>query len=341
MARKLRYVPRDGVVEIALRCADGEMLLAPNVELRRRLLGVLGRALHLYPVLLHAYQFMSNHLHMLMTVADACRMAKFMGYLAKQGGDAIRDVRGTRWVWESRYWHRCLVTDEEAAARLRYILSNGVKEGLVDRPEDWPGISSTPALLADGEVQVRWSTAAQRRAAALHGADADSVGTPYVITLTPLPALAKHGAPRFRAILFAMCRDIEREGRIQRENRPSLGVDAVCATDPHSRHALEPCGSKARSRGDRARRQWQQVVERVTADHRRATELRRAGEDGRYPPGCFAPSGQFTPWPADSPSGHLERQPLRGSKRRRSRRDRSIGRTAESDLLVPGVDRER
>src|SRR5688500_4838514 len=130
MARKLRYAPRNGMVEVSLRCTDGEMLLAPDPELQRRLLGVLGRALHLFPVLLHANQFMSNHLHMLMTVANAERMARFMGYLAKNGGDAIRETRGTRWVWGSRYWHRCIATDREATARLRYILSNGVKEGL-------------------------------------------------------------------------------------------------------------------------------------------------------------------------------------------------------------------
>src|SRR5690242_8994951 len=79
MARKLRFVPRDGMVVVVMRCSEGRALLAPHDELNRRILGILGRALHLFPILLHVFQFLPNHLHMMMTVADAKRLSDFMG----------------------------------------------------------------------------------------------------------------------------------------------------------------------------------------------------------------------------------------------------------------------
>jgi hypothetical protein len=57
--------------------------------------------------------------------------------------------RGT--VFDRRY-DSAVVTAEEGAQieRLLYILSNGVKEGLIEQPQDWPGVHCANALL-DGK----------------------------------------------------------------------------------------------------------------------------------------------------------------------------------------------
>ncbi|MFL6201690.1 MAG: hypothetical protein ACJ76J_21165 [Thermoanaerobaculia bacterium] len=60
--------------------------------------------------------------------------------------NAAREVaRLTDWpdgVWSDRYTS-IPVSDEPAAQvdRLRYVLAQGVKEGLVAQVEEWPGIS--------------------------------------------------------------------------------------------------------------------------------------------------------------------------------------------------------
>ena len=51
-------------------------------------------------------------------------------------------------IWARRY-QAIVISDEEAAQveRLKYVLAHGVKEGLVDRPQDWSGAHSVEALL--------------------------------------------------------------------------------------------------------------------------------------------------------------------------------------------------
>ena len=45
---------------------------------------------------------------------------------------------------------------EAQIARLRYLLSQGCKEGLVARSQDWPGATSVHAQLGDGAVTGTW-----------------------------------------------------------------------------------------------------------------------------------------------------------------------------------------
>ena len=54
--------------------------------------------------------------------------------------------------WKDKAWSRrysaIVISDEEAAQvdRLRYILANGCKEGLVASPREWPGVSMIRAV---------------------------------------------------------------------------------------------------------------------------------------------------------------------------------------------------
>lgn len=148
MGRHPRFIPRVSLIEITMRIVGGRMLLRPDAELNAAILGILGRAQHLYAVRIHAYTFMSNHVHLLVTVVDAAQEAAFLRHLNKNIGDAIR--RQTGWqgpIWDGRPTIDVITTDEKALERLYYICSNGVKEGLVAHPTEWPGVSSASALL--------------------------------------------------------------------------------------------------------------------------------------------------------------------------------------------------
>ncbi len=76
------------------------------------------------------------------------------GNLAKEAGR----LHG----WRERFWGRrytaIVVSHEEAAqvTRLRYILEQGTKEGLVRSPLDWPGTHSTQALLDGRPIRGIW-----------------------------------------------------------------------------------------------------------------------------------------------------------------------------------------
>ena len=72
------------------------------------------------------------------------------------------EVPGRLHRWRERVWgrrYRAIVVSHEKAAqieRLRYLLEQGTKEGLVRRPEDWPGAHSVQALLDGRPIRGIW-----------------------------------------------------------------------------------------------------------------------------------------------------------------------------------------
>ena len=92
MGRRLRYIPDGGaLVEITCRTLQGRHLLRPSKKLRSITHGVLAKALERYPVELHAFVFLSNHYHLLVTTPSAQVLARFMAMStptspAKPGG---------------------------------------------------------------------------------------------------------------------------------------------------------------------------------------------------------------------------------------------------------------
>src|SRR2546430_2538141 len=149
MGRPLRFIPANSVVEVTCRTVQGRRLLRPSSEMNELLLGVLGRSLSLYPTVeLHAFVFAWNHVHLLVSVPDAHALASFMRHLNSN----VARVAGRLHQWKDKFWSRryrsIVVADEESQiSRLRYILSHGAKERWVERPGDWPGASSFPALV--------------------------------------------------------------------------------------------------------------------------------------------------------------------------------------------------
>ena len=58
--------------------------------------------------------------------------------------------------WERRYSAEPVLDEGAVLERLRYIVSHGVKEGLVRRCEEWPGLSCLPDLRGRPARQFSW-----------------------------------------------------------------------------------------------------------------------------------------------------------------------------------------
>ena len=91
-----------------------------------------------------------------------------------------------------------VVTDEEAAQveRLKYILANGVKENLVERVCQWPGVHSAEALIHGTPLEGHWFNRTREYAARNQGEELspeEHVLTESVV-LSPIPCWAKSGA---------------------------------------------------------------------------------------------------------------------------------------------------
>lgn len=280
------------MVELTTRVSGGLFLLKPTPELNARILGILGRALALYPISLHAFVFLSTHWHALATVCDAQRLSAFLQYVNGNLAKAVQEVHG----WNGKVWGRRtqvipVVDDAAAEGRLRYILAHGAKEGLVASPLDWPGVSSVRALAFGDELVGVWQDRAREARLRRRGpAPRDAVLRHYPIDLAPLPSWSSMSSEHRQGTVRRMLAAIEQDAR--RAHPTVLGTAAVQAQDPVTRlqaptsspaPAVHGTDQETRRSFIAARRQFVAAYRAATV----ATAALAASLAMRYPAGAF------------------------------------------------------
>jgi hypothetical protein len=245
MPHPLRLHMPNAVFECTSRTIQGRFLLRPSAQLRRRMIGILCGAHELYPLVkLHAFAVLSNHWEFLASCDCAEELALYIGYV---NGNFAREC-GRVHNWSGPFWGRrvrmipCL-DDAATIDRLRYCMAQGVKEGLVACPLDWPGATAVPALVGDmklqGERVDRHRLRRAREAAVRAGERASDVlesnfVSETTLQLVALPAFANLDDEALRARHVALLKDVVREADVIREGRPPLGTDTVLRQDPHA-----------------------------------------------------------------------------------------------------------
>jgi len=159
--RHARYIDPSVPYHVVTKTLRGQFILAPKKGIRELCAGVLAKAQLNWPsVKLYGYAFMSNHIH-LMLQGPPSDFSAFIGFLkrelSRRLGQRYR-LPGT--LWHQRYAMSALPTHESQLKCLRYILSQGVKEGLVARPIDWPGLHCAKRLLSNRPEIGQWFQAA-------------------------------------------------------------------------------------------------------------------------------------------------------------------------------------
>jgi putative transposase len=235
MAHPLRWFVPDTVYEFTSRTIQERFLLRPSVNARQLVLGVIARGLMLYPaVQMHAFAFLSNHWHTMLSSSCGAQMAAFMGYV---NSNVAREM-GRIHRWRGRFWARRtrpipILDDVAMVERLRYLLAQGVKEGLVAHPEEWPGATSTPWLLGQTLVGI-WIDRDLETRARRYSANPDPTRYTfeYELRLSPLPCWAELTREEIAERTRALMNDVVTEAQAHR--RGVAGVDAVLRQDPHS-----------------------------------------------------------------------------------------------------------
>jgi REP element-mobilizing transposase RayT len=301
MPRPLRWIPEGGaLVEVTCRTLQGRFLLRPSRRLNEIIVGILARAKRMYEVELCALIFTANHYHLLTWVPNAKVLASFMNYvnsnLAREAGRLAE--------WREKFWSRryraIVISDEEVeqVKRLKYVLSNGAKEGLVIRPQDWPGLHCIKALLEGEPLQGYWFDRTKEYAARNRGEDFEpfQYATPETLTLDPLPCWKGLTADQIQACAAELVAQIEAEAPAAQEGCEPLGVAAILSQDPHNR----PCHSKKSPapRFHAATREaflllYQGYSSFVSAFRDAAEKLRRGDLTVRFPVGSFPPPRAF------------------------------------------------
>ena len=203
-------------MEIGLRCLEARYLLRPSDRLNDLFIGVLARAQRLTSMKIIGPAVLSSHLHLLVWAEDAEQLADFMEYAAGNWAREIGRLHSQRHkFWESRYAD-ILVTEEEAAqvARLRYLLEQGCKEGLVSSPRHWPGVHLAKAILSGRPMKGIWVNrtahynAGRRKGKRPSLIDFEEEET---LTLSPLPCWSHLSPEAYRERVRDLVEEIEKE----------------------------------------------------------------------------------------------------------------------------------
>lgn len=317
MSRPMSYQSEPWqIFEVTTRCIQGRFLLTPSDEANRRVLGVLGRAQELYGehVHLHMVAGTSNHLHMLISSRDSTWRARFKSHVKTNLSKELGDLYG----WSEHLFGRRArdipVLDEAALLdRVRYFLAHGVKEGLVARPEDWPGPAWVRALTSGERLLGVW----YRRTEYYHRLRTWT--RRKLVNGVPRPALADHGeAKEVKLVPLPIWAHLEAAERCKRfqalandlvrgcptsESRPTehahagsesapAGVAAILAQDPHHRPATVKRTTAPWIHATCAlrRQEWMEAYRAFVEAWQAAMARVRRGETlGLLPPGGVIP----------------------------------------------------
>ncbi len=258
----------------------------------------------MYPVKVIALAFLSNHYHLILSSRDQDVLSAFMNFVSSNTAREAGRLHG----WSGKVWARrfdCIaITDEETAqvARLKYLLEQGVKEGLVASPQHWPGLSSTRALLSGQTIKGIWvnRTALYRARQKKVGHKARPIDFEEQITvkLSPLPCWAHLPAEDYKQRVREVVEIIENEAaanHAMQKTRPA-GKRAALRQSPFHRpdnlknspRPLVHAASKA------ARKMFMDAYRLFVRAFRAASEGFRAGDlKAEFPAGSFPPAPPF------------------------------------------------
>ena len=247
MARKLRYVPKPkSLVHVTCRAVQGRYLFRPGTRFNDLFLGILGKAQRDYEVEIKAVSVLSSHFHLLLVVDDVEQTAAFMRNFKSKLAIEVNRLHGWEGpVFERRY-EMAVVTEEEVAqvGILRYVLSQSVKEQLVERLEDWPGVHSIQALLAGTPLIGHWFNRSQEHAARGRGEEYSPLqyATEETVVLSKIPCWAHLSDEEYRRRIASLQEEIEAEAAAAREAAGTqvLGVEKILAQDPLYRPKSSP-----------------------------------------------------------------------------------------------------
>ena len=112
--------------------------LYPHVGGRRSYLEWLRDAAREYELLVHAYVLMPNHVHILATPKNEFSVARVMQSIGRRYAQLFNsNHQRTGTIWEGRFKSCLLEAAPFFLLTQKFIESNPVRSGLVQKPEDW------------------------------------------------------------------------------------------------------------------------------------------------------------------------------------------------------------
>ena len=310
MAREPRIVPPGSLQHVVDVMFQHRFLLRPSAELNTCFVGVLGRAQKKYKMTICAVAVLSGHYHLLLRPRNARHLAEFMCFLKTNLSKEVGRLHS--WsgnLFNGRYFASTVPDiEKDQVAALSYVLSQGVKEGLVDRVREWPGIHCGPALMDGTVLEGVWRNRtadyrsskptpkeageAREMSPAVMNTD-ESVSTEEV-RLSPLPCWESLPEEKWRAWVRDLVSEIEARARVERAGRPCMGVKKICAMDPHHCPNVQKVAqARFQSSSKDMRRRLREMRRELVVAYRKASEELRHGDAEKVVREQWFPEGMF------------------------------------------------
>jgi hypothetical protein len=198
------------------------------------------------------------------------------------------------------------VSNEEEAqvARLRYLISNSVKEHLVERPEQWPGLHGVTSASDGSRLTGRWYNRSREYAERQRTGEADpeAFATDERIVLSPLPCWKHLSEEVYRRRIGEIVEEVVEKAAAERRRtgQKVVGVKKILKTKPLS-YPRKPVEKSRKPRFHALRKsvykQMWEAYSWVLAAYREAADALRAGDrDVVFPEGTHPPSLPFVPF---------------------------------------------
>ena len=231
------------VYELTFNTAGNQFLLRPCRESTELVLGVIGRALHLFPsIVLHTLNPLSTHFTALISAGIPSELSDFVCHIKNNINrelTALHKLDRGLGFWERRRARLILVAPDEASleSRFRYSLAQGTKEDLIEHPFDWPGPTSARATAEGFALTGWWFDRTKESEARARGErfSKHKYATKYRIDFTPLPNWAGKDEETWREHVRAVVEEIAETERVRRGDKKVFGAAAVTAFAPTHR----------------------------------------------------------------------------------------------------------
>ena len=214
---------------ISRRCSERRFFVRPSAEINQILLYCLAVGAERYGIVVHAYCFLSNHYHAVVTDVlgnrpEFCRW--FHEFVAK----CVNGVHG-RWenLWAAEPTSVVALVDEAAQlGQTVYTLCNPVDAGLVETGDTWPGVRSCPSDIGKDIVVKRPKG---------YFRDDGPLPERATLRLHKMPALEPLADEAYvqKVSDAVKAKEAELRAKILAEGRTFMGVRAVLRQSPFDR----------------------------------------------------------------------------------------------------------
>jgi REP element-mobilizing transposase RayT len=271
---------------VTRRCTQRQLLLRPDRETTKAFLYCLAFAAQRAEMRVLAFLAHSNHHHTIVIDTHG-RMPEFLESFHKLVAKHQNALRG-RWenFWASEATSVVeLMGPEDILAKMTYVLTNPVKDGLIDRADQWPGASSLRANLNGKPLSARRPTRFFRK-------DGDLPGS-VTLNIEQPPGLDDLGSAEWRKLLADRIRVSEAAARDERYTggRRILGRAEVLRqrpTDrPQSQEPRRQMNPRVASVNKWARIETIQRNKAFVAAYRAARNLWKIGVAAFFPEGTY------------------------------------------------------